>query len=384
MNLPKEVSLILSRLRENGYLAFVVGGAVRDFLLGKNPTDYDVATSALPEDIKRIFSNYHQIDSGMKHGTVMVIINKKMYEITTFRKETNYIDHRHPSKVTFIDNLYEDLSRRDFTINAMAYYDKVYDYFGGKEDIKNHLIRTVNNPLERFDEDALRILRAIRFSACLDYDIEPNTKKAIFEKMDDLKYISKERILQELSKMFMGNVLKLESFYPVFKKIFPNLNEENYKENLYLMNKASNFHLRMAIFLKDSKDIFSILKDLKFPNSEIREINFILEEKKFNLENNEYSIKKLLNKYIFDTVSNIIKFHNIVYGVVIDKDIINNALNSCYSIKDLDIDGNDLIPLDIPPQNRNIVLNMVLEEVMKDNLENKKEILLKYIKEKTQ
>ncbi len=384
MDLPKDVSFILNKLRDNGYLSYVVGGAVRDYLLGKNPTDYDITTNALPSEIKRIFSNYYQIDTGMKHGTIMVVIHKNMYEITTFRKETQYCDHRHPSQVTFIDNLYEDLSRRDFTINAMAFFDKVYDYFGGQDDINSKIIRTVNNPFERFDEDALRILRAIRFSCKLDYEIEEVTKKAILYKKNDLNFVSKERIYQEFIKIMMGNTKRILPFYEVFKVIIPTIEENHFIENVSLINEATTLEVKISIFLKDNSDYLNILKDFKFSNLMIKEISTIIESKDIAIINDEYFIKKLLNKYGSRYIKKIIEFHKILYGTLISDDLLSKALNSCYTIKDMDIDGFDLISLKIQPKNRSRLLNEILEEILKNNLENNKESIFEYIKKKTQ
>ena len=167
MHLPEYIVYITDKLAEKGHEAFVVGGCVRDYLLGQCPKDYDVTTSALPEQIIECFEGERLLANGLKHGTVTVIRDDIPIEITTYRIDGDYKDHRHPEKVEFTSSLKEDLSRRDFTINAMAYSEKtgIVDYFGGKEDLKNGIIRAVGNPYIRFDEDALRILRALRFSS---------------------------------------------------------------------------------------------------------------------------------------------------------------------------------------------------------------------------
>ena len=179
ISLPENVLYIIDTFYNAGYIAYAVGGCVRDSLMGKTPDDWDICTNAQPEKVKEIFSQHHTIDTGLKHGTVTLILDKKPYEITTFRKESTYSDNRRPDTVTFVTSLEEDLSRRDFTVNAMAYnhYDGIVDLFGGQSDLQNKIIRTVGNADTRFNEDALRILRALRFASTLGFTIEADTKK---------------------------------------------------------------------------------------------------------------------------------------------------------------------------------------------------------------
>ena len=201
IELPKKVLFIINNLQLAGYDAFAVGGCVRDSILARKPQDWDITTSAKPEAIKEIFRR--TVDTGIEHGTVTVMIGKDSYEVTTYRIDGAYEDSRHPKKVRFTNCLEEDLRRRDFTINAMAYNDDVrlVDVFGGMQDLNHHLIRCVGDPRERFSEDALRILRAVRFSAQLDFPIEPDTAKAVKELAPNLKNISAERIQTELVKL---------------------------------------------------------------------------------------------------------------------------------------------------------------------------------------
>ena len=186
MQLPKDVYFILNALQDKGYFSVVVGGAVRDYFRGVELSDYDIATIARPEEVKSVFKDFKVVPVGLQYGTVMLRYQHKNYEITTFRKEGAYLDKRHPQEISYIKNLKEDLERRDFTINAIAYSieggGKVYDYFDGLTDIKNKIIKAVGIAEERFDEDALRILRALRFSACFSYKIENKTKEAILAK----------------------------------------------------------------------------------------------------------------------------------------------------------------------------------------------------------
>lgn len=202
--LDDDVLNILRRLQDEGYAAYTAGGAVRDLIMGNMPHDYDIATSARPEDVKRIFEK--TIDTGIKHGTVTVIYNKVGYEITTFRCDGKYRDNRHPESVKYVDDVREDCRRRDFTINAMMYNQKsgVIDYFGGIHDIKNKRIRCVGNPVRRFREDALRMLRAVRFSAVLSFEIDPQAEAAIKKCAPLIKRVSSERILEELNKILLS------------------------------------------------------------------------------------------------------------------------------------------------------------------------------------
>ena len=192
--LPDEVKTALTKLRENGYEAFIIGGCVRDSLLGAEPKDYDITTSALPEETERVFCAYRVIETGIKHGTVTVLIGDMPLEITTYRIDSEYSDNRRPDSVTFTKSLYEDTARRDFTMNAVAIDENgsIADFHGGRNDIENKLIRCVGDPDKRFGEDALRILRAVRFSSVLGFDIEENTKAAVFRNKDLLKNISSE------------------------------------------------------------------------------------------------------------------------------------------------------------------------------------------------
>ena len=197
IKLPKNVGYILDKLIKHGYEAYIVGGCVRDSILGLRPKDWDITTSATPKQIIKVFENYKIIPTGLKHGTVTILIDDIGYEITTYRIDGDYEDCRHPKDVVFTSDLKEDLSRRDFTINAMAYNDKdgLIDYFNGYEDlINNKVIRTVGDCDNRFREDALRILRAIRFSAKLNFKIEEDTFIGMFNNTKNLKNISKERI----------------------------------------------------------------------------------------------------------------------------------------------------------------------------------------------
>ena len=206
MRLPENVMLIIERLGARGYRADVVGGPVRDFLLGKTPSDFDLTTDALPEQIKAAFSDLRTVDTGIKHGTVSVIIGGEQYEITTYRIDGEYTDSRHPDSVTFTPNITEDLRRRDFTMNAIAYNPRagITDPFGGREDVARGVIRAVGEPRLRFTEDALRILRGVRFRATLGFSVEEATADAMRELSPRLSMVSAERIYTEWRKLLSG------------------------------------------------------------------------------------------------------------------------------------------------------------------------------------
>ena len=219
--------MIIDRFEKNGFSAYAVGGCVRDSLLQKEPNDWDICTDALPQDILRLFSDFHTFDTGIKHGTVSVVINSFVYEITTFRIDGEYFDNRHPEKVEFTDDLVTDLSRRDFTVNAMAYSDRtgLVDPFDGAYDLELMAVRCVGNPVERFTEDALRIMRALRFASCYNMAIEKHTANAIFECKKLLNNIAAERITVEFNKLVCGESCEyiMRRFKDVFAVFLPEI-----------------------------------------------------------------------------------------------------------------------------------------------------------------
>jgi len=229
IQMPQEVHRILDILSFYGYDGYIVGGCVRDSILNKTPNDWDICTNCTPEKMLEVFSCFKVIPTGLKHGTLTVVINGQNYEVTTYRIDGEYINGRHPEQVEFTNNLKEDLKRRDFTINAMAYNTKegLIDYYGGITDIFNKKIRCVGNPFERFSEDYLRMLRAIRFSAQLGYSLDAETLKEIKKLSKNIIDISEERIREELNKILMADIpsrgLKLLSSTDLLKYIIPEL-----------------------------------------------------------------------------------------------------------------------------------------------------------------
>ena len=227
MNLPVPVHALIARLNEAGFSAYAVGGCVRDSLLGLTPHDWDLCTSALPEDMLRIFRDEHVVETGLKHGTLTVVLDHIPYEITTYRVDGAYTDHRHPDSVSFVDDVSGDLARRDFTVNAMAWSPDtgLLDLFGGREDLQNGIIRCVGNPEKRFKEDALRILRALRFASVYDFSIDPATDNAARKLAPTMAGIAGERIREELLKLLCGKGVGriLRSFPDVLGVIIPEI-----------------------------------------------------------------------------------------------------------------------------------------------------------------
>lgn len=227
MEIPQEPGKLLRRLNECGFQAYAVGGCIRDSLLGKTPGDWDICTSALPEETEACFSDLRVVETGLKHGTVTVISSGEPYEITTFRSDGVYLDHRRPQKVDFVRTLKEDLLRRDFTINAMAagLDGEIQDPFGGQKDLKDGIIRCVGDPEKRFSEDALRILRGLRFASRLGFSIAPETAAAMERQKNLLAYVSGERIYKELTGILMGDNAQtvLEQYGSVLTAVLPEI-----------------------------------------------------------------------------------------------------------------------------------------------------------------
>ena len=227
LTLPAPVAELLARLKQAGFSAYAVGGCVRDSLLGMEPHDWDICTSALPEQMQEVFSGYRTVETGLKHGTLTVIADHLPYEVTTFRIDGDYTDHRHPDSVIFVDDLTRDLARRDFTVNAMAWSPDagLQDPFGGQQDLSAKIIRCVGEPEQRFDEDSLRILRALRFAAVYDFEIESSTASALRKMAPDLKRIAGERIREELLRLLCGKAAGriLREYPEVLAEIIPEI-----------------------------------------------------------------------------------------------------------------------------------------------------------------
>ena len=372
-------------IKDNGFQAYLVGGCVRDFLLGIEPLDYDVTTSALPSQIIDIFSNCKIIPTGIKHGTVTVIYKNIPFEVTTFRTDGLYLDNRHPDSVNFTNELKDDVSRRDFTINSICFDDEVVDYYNGIEDLNNKIIKSVGDPLVRFEEDALRIIRALRFSVKLGFDIDSNTSNAIHEKKHLLNNVSIERINSEMDKMFMYNCeIIVKKYYDIFEVIFPHLRNDD-KE--YIINNISKYVgepiLCYSLFFKSvsEKEFNNLIKKYHYSNNNIRLIK-LLNYAKIDIKNDVISIKKLLKNYDSYDIILYTKYHDLFmknYDEVVKT--LKKANNECHSLDMLAVNGNDLIAIGFKPgKNIKETLNYLLDLVIEEKVENDFDSLINLIK----
>lgn len=404
INLPPKVRYIINKIYENNYEAYIVGGCVRDAILGFEPNDYDITTSASPNTIQEIFKDFKCIETGIEHGTVSVVIEDEIFEITTYRIEGEYKDHRRPDKVDFTDRLEEDLKRRDFTINAMAYNEKkgLIDLFGGKEDLNNKIIKTVGNPYDRFNEDGLRMIRAIRFSSKLNFTIEKETLKAIYDKSFIINNISLERITDEFTKIILSD--KPENIKYLFEtKLLKYLNISNednidkltqfYNEIIILNKINKNLEKRLAlldyIIEKNNINCKSFCNELIYSKKVIKNHNIILTLLK-NIEIdhlNKVEIKKILSGVDRNLLEEYLDISRIIYDKEKKVDEIIDILseieenNECYIIKNLKVNGRDIMSLGYKNKEVGEVLNYLLEIVIEDYTLNKKDVLIKKIKE---
>lgn len=399
INLPKNVEKIIEMLEESGFEGFAVGGCVRDSLLQKTPTDWDITTNALPSEMKKIFKK--TFDTGIAHGTITVLMDSVGYELTTYRIDGNYSDGRHPDNVFFSKNLSEDLCRRDFTINAMAYSHKrgIVDLYSGREDLERGIIRAVGDAKKRFDEDALRMLRAVRFSAQLGFEIQKDTFVAITEKASLLSKVSKERIFVELNKTLSGDFAQNIKFiyssglYKYIGKEFAGIKEEFY--NFYPRKLGNKKHMYWTVFLKNIEDINSvkkILSELKSDNVTKINTGLLIKELRLPLPKNDEDIRWSLHRLGYELFEDYLKICKT------DKDN-ENILKDIYEIEDgykkireknhafeismLDITGRDLMDMGIQkgPEIGEI-LEYLLKKVIKSPELNNKDSLMVLVKEK--
>ncbi len=435
IDIPEDVKFIINTLIKNGYEAYIVGGCVRDSILQKHPKDWDITTKANPEEVIKLFNKV--VLTGIKHGTVTVMLNKEGYEVTTYRSDGEYEDNRHPKEVKFVNSLKEDLARRDFTINAMAYNEKdgLVDYFGGIQDLNNKIIKTVGEPKKRFNEDALRMLRAIRFSAQLDFKIDENVLVTIKLLKDNIKNISKERIREEFNKTLLSNprkieILKqceiLEYIIPGIKKLY-NFEQNNsyhiydlYNHTLVATQAIEPIlHLRLTMMLHDfgkvktkttdesgishyyahaseSVEIAqSILRWLKYDSDTINKVLILIKYHDSTLKS-KLSVKRMLNKIGEDLLKDLIKVKRadiLAQNPIYAKERLLNlisveskldliiAQNECFNLKDLSINGGDLINLGFN-KGKEIgeTLNYLLELVIQKPKLNDKEELVNIVK----
>ena len=434
ISLPNEVEYIIDTLESGGFEAYAVGGCVRDSLLGKTPQDWDVCTSALPEQTQKCFENHHVIETGLKHGTVTLMLNNKPFEITTYRVDGKYKDNRRPETVKFVNVLKRDLARRDFSINAMAYNPKtgIVDYYEGQQDLADGKIKTVGNPNKRFSEDALRIMRAVRFASQFGYEIEENTKIAMIENRKLLGNIASERIREELNKILLGdnvhgvlsaNLEILTQIMPEFELCIGFEQNNSYHDfdvmnhTLYSVDAAPNdLVLRLTMLLHDiakplcytqsddgighfyghaklSEEIArNILNRLKYDNETIKAVTqLILYHDSDTLPQSKY-VKRWLNKIGEERLRQLLvikKSDNMakatercqsgneeltnIYGLI--DEIINQQ--ECFSLKNLAINGSDLIENKIAEGTQiGDILKKLVDMVIDEEIINDKDVLL--------
>lgn len=439
IELPRKVIMIINNLQLHGYEAFAVGGCVRDSILCRKPEDWDITTSAKPEQIKKLFRR--TVDTGIEHGTVTVMIGKEGFEVTTYRVDGQYEDSRHPKEVTFTTNLEEDLKRRDFTINAMAYNDEVrlVDVFGGMQDLNHHLIRCVGDPMERFSEDALRILRAVRFSAQLAFPIEPNTADAVRELAPTLQNISAERIQVELVKLLTSDHPELiQDAYElgITKIILPEWDamvgvEQNTPHHKYdvadhtlhaLKNVKKDKILRLTMLFHDmgkpamkttdekgrnhfkghalvSEEIArKVLRRLKFDNETVKTVTRLVCYHDYRIEATPQNVRRAMNRigvdlfpyYLAVRMADIkaqspYRRRSKIENIVAMRELYQEALinDQCVTLRQLKVSGRDLMNLGMSPgRQMGDMLNELLELVINEPEMNEKEKLCNYVKEK--
>lgn len=385
--IPDNVLRAMGILEKNGYSAYAVGGCVRDSLLGHTPYDWDICTSALPEQTAQCFDKFRVIPTGVKHGTLTVIVDEPL-EITTFRIDGDYLDNRRPSDVSFTRNLSDDLCRRDFTVNAMALGSngEITDLYGGREDLAAKLIRCVGDAATRFDEDALRIMRALRFAATLGFEIEAETAKAIHEKKHLLKNIAAERIQKEFTKLLTGNCREiLAEFADVIRVFLPEVQTDS--ETLQRVSASpADPVLRLALLFGSTtaQAAADRLHALKYDNNTVGKVSLMLDSAQSTISTERPQIKRLLNKYGEENAKTVLAYHlysekitEATYNDVISTtdDIITNG--ECFTLSKLAVNGSDISALGIfPAKQIGKVLFALLEKVMDGEAENEKKSLI--------
>lgn len=391
IKLPEYVKKAMQALYDKGYECYVVGGAIRSAVLNMPVHDYDLTTNALPSQMKEVFSSWHTFDTGIQHGTITVLSDHQPLEITTYRKDSAYKDHRHPDSVQFTYSIEEDCSRRDFTINAFCYSEEhgFLDFFHGMNDIQNKVIRCIGDPYRRFDEDALRILRAIRFAAQLSFSIEENTSKAIMELKDTLSYVSMERINEEFTKFISSDDCSslFIPYLPVFSVFLPELSHLSIQEKELLAQRLAqakeNKEVRLAILLSSScfDNPRSILKRMKYSNNEIKTITQLIEHIDAPLRS--LLDVRYLRKNLSVPVTEYLSYREAMdlcsYSKAFQYNKYIDDENLCCTLKQLAVNGNDLMQLGITGKKISETLNFLLDQVISDTLPNDAEVLLSHI-----
>ena len=439
LNLPDDVKVIIKKLNNKGYEAFAVGGCVRDSIIGKTPNDWDICTSAKPLEIKSCFSEFNMFDAGMKHGTISVVINKVVYEITTYRIDGEYKDNRRPESVTFTDDITNDLARRDFTINAMAYNEQqgLIDPFGGQNDLKNNVLKCVGNPDKRFNEDGLRIIRALRFASVYNLEIENETARSIIKNADLLNNIAVERVSVELNKLLCGDSVEsiLNKYRDVIALIIPeiiptfdfNQNNKHHSRDIWhhttysVKSVENDAILRMTMLLHDlgkpkactqdadgtchfkghqaiSADIASvILHRLKYPKDFISQCLTLIKYHDVRFNGTKRHLKRIMSKIGEENLVLLLKVQKAdmlaqsdyirkekTESINLSSKLLNEIIleNECFSLKQLEVNGRDLISIGINSGKQiGYILELLLNDVIEEKIENNKTVLLDRVKE---
>lgn len=378
LKIPHGVAAVLQKITSAGQEAYLVGGCVRDAYMGCSPHDYDITTSALPEELLQIFAGERVLPTGLQHGTVTVLTADGSVEVTTYRQDGEYTDHRHPDGVTFTRSLKEDLARRDFTMNAMAMEatGELTDLFGGQGDIDARLIRCVGEAERRFDEDALRILRGLRFAARLGFALERETALAMETKKHLLKEIAAERIFTELCGLLVGDhaaeVLKeygtaLEAVLPELKR-----NDEALAKMESLPPKAT---LRLAALL--SAEDTAVLHRLKTPNAFRREVEMLLREREKLCLPERSAVRRRCVELGAENFITLCTYQNARACCRIAEQLL--AEGACLSVQQLAVSGKDLMALGLKGPAVGRALVDLLEQVTEERLPNEREVLLEYL-----
>ena len=410
IEMPSEVKFIISELESHEYEAFAVGGCIRDSLLGRTPNDWDITTSAKPEEVKEIF--HRTVDTGIKHGTVTVLIGKKSFEITTYRVDGAYTDGRHPESVRYSKYLKEDLRRRDFTINAFAYNDEVglRDEFYGFRDMEWKIIRAVGNAEDRFSEDALRMMRAIRFAAQLGFNIELNTYNAIIKLAPNIKKVSAERIQVELTKTLMSDhpevtieYAKTGLFVEILPVLYDTLSGISAQKTLELLKYVPRMVImRYAALLRyrTPEEARDVLRKLKLDNFTINTVTKLVEyQNDINdvIEENDISVREAIHKYGTDLLELMFVFaeadgrmkreytgfnsrgRNVHLKTI--KKLYDEILErgDCVDLKGLAVNGSDLMELGIVGEQIGETLDWLLHIVMENPALNNKNTLISFV-----
>lgn len=386
INLPDNVNLILKRLESAGFAAYCVGGCVRDSLMGKEPLDWDICTSAEPQETTKVFEGFKTVNkNGLKHGTVTVILESKPYEITTFRTDGEYLDNRRPENVTFVKSIEGDLARRDFTINAMAFSPKrgFTDLFGGSKDIKNGIIKCVGDAEKRFHEDALRIMRALRFASVLGFEIESKTANAAILCRGLLKNISAERICAEFLKLMEGKAAEkiLKAYPEIFAEILPQPFIGDYFLAATEAGRQTSLKNRAAVFLhllyECPEGVKNAAKKLKMSRETT---NFLINvSRNFNLKlpTDLVAMRHLVKTLGTETLDDIAGIKGDASAAALLDEIKSKKL--CCSLKELKISGGELKKLGIKQGKAvGIALERLLNDVIDEKVENNKSSLTEY------